>query len=271
MLIRPIFRAGAARAAWESAAPRCREMLQGRVTVIINDHTRPAVTRALIEPVRDLLDGRSRVLVAPGTHRGVSAAEKDALLPGSAPAVLEGNPVHEDMAEAARMLEKSIPVIMAGAVVRGLDGLFCCAGALVETFSRCVAAAREHLCVPVGKPVGCLLLRPGGGLGVSVYQSMKAVYNFESAVGEGGILLDSPCPEELGSPSMEEVLIESMKPGAENLDRPYRLGMIPVDDPVRFAASFGGDLFELDDAGTLAPLITAPGAGLTPPMGVPVR
>ncbi len=386
MLIRPSFGAGVARTAWESASPRFREVLRGRVTVIINDHTRPAVSRALIEPVCDLLGVRSRVLIATGTHRDASAAEKDfllgglmqdagwacnalgggdrvtigetsrgtvvqlhpwlvdadallvtgsvephyfagftggrkallpgcssyasteanhalALLPGSIPAALEGNPVHEDMAEAARMLEKSIPVVMAGAVVRGTEGLFCCAGALVETFGRCVASAREHLCVPVGKPAGCLVLRPGGGLGVSLYQSMKAVYNCEAAVREGGvILLDSPCPEGLGSPTMEEVLIESMKPGAECPDRPYRLGlhavsrlarirrksvlalrssldpvmvqrfgMVPVDDPASLTASFGDDVLELDDAGTLAPLLATQESGLVTPAGEPAQ
>ncbi len=370
MLIRPVFPEGAALAAWE-ASPESLETLRGSVTVIVNDITRPAVTRALLEPVEAALLGRASVLVATGAHRDVSSTEKDALLgglfrgapwtcnsrgggdrislgrtsfgtgvlvhpwllssdallvagsvephyfagftggrkailpgcaaytsiednhflacaQGSSPAILEGNPVHEDMEEAAAMVEAAVRVVMAGSVVRGREGLYMRVGGLSETFRACVESARRNLCVELEGRAGCLVLKPGSGLETNLYQSMKAVYNFEAAVMDGGtVILSSGCPGGLGADHMEQLMIESMNPSTGPVTRAsYRLGMhaaarlsrirrravlalhsgldpelvrrlgfVPVEDPHEFALRSGGSIIEMDDAGCLTPVI----------------
>lgn len=304
--VQTAFPEGMARSAWEPFRPAVHGR---RVTVVVNDATRPAVAHALLEPVARELEGRVRIIVATGTHEDVPGPVKDRLLgglfagadwtcnnrgggerlrlgrtsrgtevlvhpwlvdadavvlagsvephyfagftggrkavlpgcaafesveanhslaclDGSAPAVLEGNPVHGDMAEAAGMLERLVPVVMAGAVILGGRGVHVAVGGLVEAFASCVGSARDHLCVEMAHPVARLVLKPGGGLETNLYQSMKAVYNYEAAVGEGGaVLLDSDCPGGLGAAHMEEVLKASMEPSAlEDAGRPYFLG-----------------------------------------------
>ncbi len=365
----PAFPAGMAGSAWE---PMRHADPGRRVTVVVNDATRPAVAHALLEPVADLLEGRVRIIVATGTHEDVPGTMKDhllgglfpgacwtcntrgggervrlgrtssgtevgvhpwlveadtviiagsvephyfagftggrkavlpgcaafesveanhslACLEGSAPAVLEGNPVHADMAEAAEMLERLVPVVMAGAVVRGNRGLHIAVGSLAEAFASCVGSARDHLCVGMAHPVERIVLKPGGGLETNLYQSMKAVYNFEAAVAEGGaVLLDSDCPGGLGAAHMDEVLRASMEPGAlEGTGRRYFLGWHSVSrlarirrrasialrsglepelvrsmgfEPVRDAVEWaGGRAVVIPDAGSTAPVLPGPG------------
>ena len=343
-----------------------------RVTVVVNDATRPAVARSLLEPVADLLEGRVRIIVATGTHEDVSApvkglllgglfrgagwtcnnrgggervrlgrtsrgtetlvhpwlAEADtviiagsvephyfagftggrkavlpgcaafesieanhslACLDGSAPAVLEGNPVHMDMVEAAGMLEGLVPVVMAGAVVSGSLGVHVAVGSLEDAFASCVASARRHLCVEMEHPAGRLVLKPGGGLETNLYQAMKAVYNFEAAVEEGGaVLLDSDCRGGLGAAHMEDVLKASIGPDAigraggryflgwhsvsrlARIRRRASLALRSVLDPtlvrslgfepVRDAAEWaGGSAVVISDAGSRAPVLTGGG------------
>ncbi len=366
----PVFPEGMARSAWE---PFRDAGHGGRVTVVMNDATRPAVAHTLLEPVAGDLEGRVRIMVATGTHEDVPGPVKDRLLgglfacadwtcndrgggervrlgktssgtevsvhpwlvesdtvilagsvephyfagftggrkavlpgcasfesieanhslaclDGSAPAVLEGNPVHEDMAEAAGMLERRVPVVMAGAVVLGNRGLHVAVGSLAEAFASCVGSARDHLCVEMERPVSRLVLKPGGGLETNLYQSMKAVYNFEAAVAEGGaVLLDSDCPGGLGAAHMEDVLKASMEPGViEGAGKQYFLGWHSVSrlarirrraslalrsgldpalvrslgfEPVRDAVEWaGGRAVLVPDAGSTAPVLHRPGA-----------
>lgn len=368
--VQPAFPEGMARSAWE----HFRHAVPGRrVTVVVNDATRPAVAHALLEPVADLLAGRVRIIFATGTHEDVPGPVKarllgglfadadwtcnhrgygervrlgrtsrgidvlvhpwivdadavilagsvephyfagftggrKAVLPGcaafesieanhalacldgSAPAVLEGNPVHADMAEAARMLEGLVQVVMAGSVIRRNRGVHVAVGGLAEAFASCVGSARDHLCVEMAHPVAKLVLKPGGGLETNLYQSMKAVYNFEAAVGEGGaVLLDSDCRGGLGAAHMEAVLKASMEPGAlESSGRRYSLGWHSVSrlarirrraslalrscldpalvrslgfEPVKDAGEWaGGCASVISDAGSTAPVLPRQGA-----------
>jgi len=53
----------------------------GPVTLVVNDATRPP-SRGMLAPVASLLEGRVRILFATGTHRPVTAPEREALVGG---------------------------------------------------------------------------------------------------------------------------------------------------------------------------------------------
>lgn len=53
----------------------------GVVTLVVNDATRPP-SYPMLEPLRDVLDGKVRVLFATGTHRPVTLKERNCLLGG---------------------------------------------------------------------------------------------------------------------------------------------------------------------------------------------
>jgi nickel-dependent lactate racemase len=233
--------------------------------------------------------GRKSILPGCAAYSSIRENHFLACLEGSAPAVLDGNPVHCDMMEAARMLEGIVPAVHACCVVRGREGLSVSVGSLGSAFEACLPVANRYLCKEVDEEADILVLKPGSSLETNLYQSMKAVYNFETAVRTGGtILLDSRCTEGLGAPHMESVLLRAMdrdpvpEPdrdtymlGEHSIARLARirrravlalhseldglaaadLGFVPVTDPESWIAKAGGRVVEVEDAGSRAPMM----------------
>lgn len=155
--------------------------------------------------------GRKSILPGSSASRTILENHYLACLPGSRPAVLDGNPVHEDMAEAARMVSERVPVLHASGVVQGGGLVQFCVGGLEEAFGQSVEASRRASCIALESRRRLVVARPGRPLDMNLYQAMKAVYNCEDAVADGGmLLLDAECPEGLGADhmvaSMEAVL-----------------------------------------------------------------
>jgi nickel-dependent lactate racemase len=354
-------------AAWVAALPGLVALMDGgqAVTVVINDVTRPPVAGPLLRPIAGFLEGRCRVLVATGTHRKVTEAEKDALLdgllgsapwrctetregwlagktsfgtevvldpwtepgsrillvgsvephyfagytggrksilpgcsaektivqnhylaclPGSEPGVLKGNPVSEDMAEAAEFVLSSSAVFCASCAVQGGRIIQFTAGELNGAFERSVSAAEAGCCVSIGRRRDTVVVRPGVPLDQNLYQAMKAVYNCEGAVADGGVLLlDCHCGEGLGAShlrsSMEAALDPRWNPpvrqnymlGDHSTARLVRirsrirlalhslleedlvqgLGFEPVDDIEEWLDGRGADAIAIPEAGTV--------------------
>ena len=68
------------RRAWEALSKELGAFSRrGLVTVVVNDSTRPP-SGHMLAPLREVLDCRVRVIIATGTHRPVTAEEKDMLL-----------------------------------------------------------------------------------------------------------------------------------------------------------------------------------------------
>jgi nickel-dependent lactate racemase len=247
----------------------------------------PVLLTGSVEPhyFAGFTGGRKSVLPGCSSYRSIEDNHWLACMPGSGPAVLEGNPVHEDMEEAAGMLARTCPVTAACCVVRGGEIAAAATGGHREVFRACVAEASRLLCRPVGRAPS-LLLRPGAGLESSLYQSMKAVYNWAGSVLPGGaVLLSSPCRDGLGAPHMHGLLTGS-RPGDRMPARgSYRLGdhsaarlsairasvrlfleseledglvrelgFTPVHGPFEREGALGPDVLTVDDAGLTAPL-----------------
>jgi nickel-dependent lactate racemase len=280
-------------AAWSAAGPGM-DSLSGTVTVVINDVTRAPVSGALLKPVAGMLEGRCRVLVATGTHRKVTEAEKDALLcgllrdepwrcteagegwpagttsfgtdvvldpwvcpgssvllvgsvephyfagftggrksilpgcaaektivqnhylaclPGSAPAALEGNPVSEDMLEAAGFVLSTSRIVCASCAVQGGRIVQFSVGEMRPAFGKSVEASRAACCLSLDRRYRSVVARPGAPLDQNLYQAMKALYNCEDAVEDGGtLLLDCHCAEGLGAAHMESSFQHALDP-----------------------------------------------------------
>lgn len=127
-----------------------------------------------------------------------------ALRRGAAPGRLAGNPVHSDMTEALRMMAGRTEIVGVNGVIFH-DRLEMLAAPDMESgFAAAVEHCRRHLPPSGVRRPACAVLRPGGALEVSLYQSMKALYNWQSVMADGAeVLLDSPCPEGLGAEHME--------------------------------------------------------------------
>ena len=263
--------------------------MNGIITVVVNDGTRPSPAEHLLA-LHPVLAGRVRFLFATGTHRPVTVGERKEILgdfysedvtaesnvcddgthiylgttsrgtevdihswllegpvlavntvephyfagfsggrksfiPGASsrrtivqnhflacsldaqPGRLEGNPVHEDLMEAAEFLAKRTEIVMVNGVY-GSDSFFC--GPYDRSFFQATEVAALNCGVSVAERYASLEVRPGNNLDVSLYQAMKAVFLWESAVEDGGeLVLAAGCPEGFGAPQMERLLIAS--------------------------------------------------------------
>jgi hypothetical protein len=127
------------------------------------------------------------------------------------------------MMEGTALLTDRTELLMINSVA-GTDLFFC--GLHDVTFLRAALIAEKSCSVSVSEQYRSLEVRPGGTLGKSLYQAMKAVFLWESAVADGGdFVLAAECLEGLGAPQMERLLNSSMSsvsvPGSS---REYSLG-----------------------------------------------
>lgn len=170
--------------------------------------------------------GRKSFLPGVASRRTIVSNHYLACLPGSEAGKLEGNPVHEDMAEALAMLEERVEILQGNGVMNGgeLVGFF--AGRCTESFDRAAGLSRELSRLPVPRRAEVLVLHPGEPLHINLYQSEKALYNCSGMVAEGGrILLISPCPEGLGADHLRQAFVSSQDPLWKTPDRDgYRIG-----------------------------------------------
>ncbi|NLP06153.1 DUF2088 domain-containing protein, partial [Candidatus Fermentibacteria bacterium] len=232
--------------------------------------------------------GRKSILPGSSAKKTILQNHYLACLPGSRPAVLEGNPVHEDMAEAAEMVTERVPVLHASGVVQGEGLVQFCVGGLAEAFGRSVEVSRKASCIALDRRRRLVVARQGRPLDMNLYQAMKAVYNCEDAVSEGGMLvLDADCPEGLGADhmaaSMEAVLDPLWKTPTRGgyalgdhstarlrqMRRRIRLGLrstlpeelaarmgFDVIRSVRDAAEAAGDALIIEEAGFSVPVLS---------------
>jgi nickel-dependent lactate racemase len=147
--------------------------------------------------------------------------------PASLPGALEGNPVHEDMAEAATLLAgRRIFTVM---VVLDGEQRVCAAecGGIVGAFEAAVASARDVFEVPVEARADVVVAVARPPLDSDLYQSHKALEHARLAVRDGGtIILVSECREGVGERAYVDVLERSATPeeAMSVLEESYRFG-----------------------------------------------
>ena len=121
--------------------------------------------------------------------------DKDRLHPGAAPGRLDGNPVAEEMLEAARLCGADAIVNTVLAPGGTLVGVF--AGDIDMAHRAACARAAEALSAPLAEPAD--LVVASAGAAQNWIQSHKALYNAHCAIRRGGqIVLLAPCPEGIG-------------------------------------------------------------------------
>jgi nickel-dependent lactate racemase len=164
----------------------------------------------LIEP--HLMAGFSggRKVVCPGLvavetmrwFHGASLLAHEAAQEG----VLEGNPVHREAVEVARMARVDFALNVALDEARNVVGLF--AGELEASFEEGVHFVRQHVWDTVSEPVDVVVTTSAGyPLDATFYQAIKGVTAASKIVKEGGtIILAATCSEGLGSADFVQLL-----------------------------------------------------------------
>ena len=140
--------------------------------------------------------------------------------------VLEGNPVHEDMMEAAELAKVDFVLNIVTNSKNELVRAF--AGDLEEAFNEVVKLVDEMYKVPIERRAEILLLSPGGHpLDINLYQAYKGVDNALDAVKRGGVMvLVAECPEGHGHDVFYEWMtkFKDMKQMEKEIKRRFRLG-----------------------------------------------
>ena len=113
--------------------------------------------------------------------------------------LLEGNPVHEDMTEAAKLAKidfiLNVVTNSKGEIVKAF------AGDIEQAFMEGVKLVDEMYCVTVNRRADIVVVSPGGyPADVNLYQAYKAVDNALEVVKRGGVvLLAAECSEGHGN------------------------------------------------------------------------
>jgi nickel-dependent lactate racemase len=192
--------------------------------------------------------GRKAFLPGVAAYETVRRNHSHAMNSGSRLMALEGNPVHEDMMEALRLLEDARAVKKnADGVVRGLPGeagrtgIFAImtvldsshricgayAGGIRATFSAAVEKSRGIYSVPVDGRYDIVVAVAEAPSDSDLYQAHKAIESGKLALKEHGILIvAAACGEGLGNDAFVCQLSSCSRPEdvAREMGLEYKLG-----------------------------------------------
>lgn len=128
--------------------------------------------------------------------------------PGSAPLALEGNPVSEDMFEAAGMIDK--PVFSIQTVMTADHLLYAAAtGHIKDSFIAAVQKAQELYSVPIKAKANIVVTVAPPPMDSNLYQSQKALEHGRNAMEHGGIMiLVSSCWDGIGDRVFYDMLVD---------------------------------------------------------------
>jgi len=143
--------------------------------------------------------GRKSVLPAVSSAETIQHNHSMLLHPKARTGVLEGNPVHEDMVEAAKLAKVDFILNIVTNSKQELVQAF--AGDLEEAFHEGVKLVDEMYKVPIERRAEIVVVGSGGHpLDVDLFQAYKGVDNALNAVKRGGVIvLVAECPEGHGN------------------------------------------------------------------------
>ena len=143
--------------------------------------------------------GRKSVLPAVAGEESIKHNHAMLLNPQAKTGVLEGNPIHEDMVEVAKLAK--VDFILNVAINKEGEIVKAFAGDLEQAFYEGVKLVDEMYRVPVDRKADVVVVSPGGHpADVNLFQAYKGVDNALEVVKRGGvIILVAECPEGHGN------------------------------------------------------------------------
>jgi nickel-dependent lactate racemase len=170
--------------------------------------------------------GRKSVMPAISCKETISHNHAMLLEPKARTGVLEGNPVHEDMTEAARLAKVdfilNVVTNSKGEIVKAF------AGDLEQAFIEATRLVDEMCRVSVDRRADIVVVSPGGyPADINLYQAYKAVDNALEAVKRSGtIILVAECAEGHGNQVFYDWMtrLDDLKKVEREVKRHFELG-----------------------------------------------
>ena len=143
--------------------------------------------------------GRKGVLPAVSSSKTIQQNHALLLHPNAATGVLDGNPVHEDMTEAAELAKVDFILNIVTNSKNELVQAF--AGDMKQAFLEGTKLVDEMYKVPIEQRANIVVVSAGGyPSDINMYQASKAIHNALDAVKRNGvIILAAECPEGHGN------------------------------------------------------------------------
>ena len=150
--------------------------------------------------------GRKGLLPGVAAYSSIEQNHSLALSSDSEVLRLSGNPVHEDMAEAGRMVDRNIFTIMT-VLDRSQQICAAAAGGLAAAFDEAASVAREVFTAPLSGRADVVIACARHPLDIDLYQAQKAIEHARLALKPGGsLILVSSCRNGIGDGSFVDIL-----------------------------------------------------------------
>lgn len=170
--------------------------------------------------------GRKSVLPAVAGEESIKHNHVMLLHPKAKTGVLDGNPIHEDMVEAAKLAKVdfilNVVINKEGEIVKAF------AGDLEQAFYEGVKLVDEMYRVPVDRKADIVVVSPGGHpADVNLFQAYKGVDSALEVVKRGGvIILVAECPEGHGNQVFYDWMVKfkDLKAVEREIKRRFVLG-----------------------------------------------
>jgi nickel-dependent lactate racemase len=171
--------------------------------------------------------GRKALLPGIAGYETIEKNHRHALKSEAAVVALEGNPVHEDMADARSALKHK--EIFSVQVVLNASGRVYAAigGSLEGSFKKAVKKAGEVFCIRIPCKTEIVVTAAPYPMDIDLYQSHKALEHGKLALKDGGIIiLVSKCRAGVGDDVFVELLKRASDPRhvLKKIDGDYKLG-----------------------------------------------
>lgn len=171
--------------------------------------------------------GRKSFLPGVAARKTIEQNHKLAMRQEAQALVLDGNPVHEDMMDALKVV-KDKPIFAIQIVLDRHQNIYKVeAGDLHASFEKAVEWANEVFSVSIEEKADVVVSIAPYPMDVDLYQSQKALDNGKWALKKGGtIIMVSKCREGIGHDTFLQQLSLSSDPREvlENLSKEYKLG-----------------------------------------------
>jgi nickel-dependent lactate racemase len=172
--------------------------------------------------------GRKSIIPGMAFFNTVEQNHSHALSKGSRSLALSGNPVHEDMEEAAKIFLKdkdhlSIQIVQGpGRVITDVK-----VGDIFNSFKEAVLSSLDQFCINTKEKYDIVITVARPPMDRTLYQAQKAIENGKLALKKGGVLiLVAKCYEGIGQSTFWDLLTMSNDPDKilNTIDEGYVLG-----------------------------------------------
>lgn len=169
--------------------------------------------------------GRKSIVPGVAAYDTIEQNHRWALDKGSYDTALEGNPVHEDMTEAALLFKKPLFAIQLVFTEEGIIAVE--SGGIIDSFQRAVKHAKKITCVPIREKADVVIAVAPYPKDIDLYQAQQALEKGKLALKNNGtIILIGECRNGIGNDEFYR-LLSSFKSSDEVLaaiNRGYKLG-----------------------------------------------